>query len=113
MAILVSLCRRVRNEELDFPSDVNSANLFSVNKLADQLKQTHDIEVRGCDHNSRWLQASQPASQPAGQMDGQTDRQTEIRTLMNSSAIGENASRCNAKTMLQNYPVLPLQELVM
>ena len=30
MAILVSLCRRVRNEELDFPSDVNSANLFRL-----------------------------------------------------------------------------------
>ena len=42
----------------------------------------------------------------------------EIRTLTNSSAIGENASWqlysvAMQRHLLENYPVLPLQELVM
>ena len=42
----------------------------------------------------------------------------EIRTLTNSNAIGENASRqlysvAMQRQLLENYPVLPLQELVM
>ena len=41
-----------------------------------------------------------------------------IRTLTNSSAIGENASRqlysiAMQRQLLENYPLLPLQELVM
>ena len=52
--------------------------------------------------------------------DRQTDRQmiVEIRTPTNSSAIGENASRqlynvAMQRQLLENYPVLLLQELVM